>query len=303
MKYRIATGIVAVLIICLGTAQAVQLKPSVFDQERTKIRFEYATAYTQGVGIADQKFDAVSAETGSAQPVQYKHKSPVKAFLLSMAVPGLGQFYYGSRIKPVIFLGAEVATWALYLKWHGEGDDLTSDFETFNRTHWSRNAYENEYLYWVFGVNDDDSISAPGITHHLPDTETQQYFEMTGKYDQFAWGWDDATLNGQTLSDFGEGNPPPAITGGATVPGSPNRETYETMRNDANNKYDNADKMVIVAIVNRLISGFEAYFTTRSHNNQVEESSEEFSRFQVRAKLLSYRVRRDTPFLQFTYKF
>ena len=296
-----------VLIVGPGTARAIDLKPSVFDQERSRLRFEFSAAYSQISDFDNQRFDDISAEAGSAQPVQYKHKSPVKAFLLSMAVPGLGQFYYGSKVKPVIFLGAEVATWALYFKWHGQGDDLTADFEAFNRKHWSRYSYEEEYLNWVYGYTDDDEIppdEAKGITHHLPDTETQQYFEMTGKYDQFAWGWDDAVLSGQTLNDFAS-HPGdlPAITGGATVPYSARREIYETMRNDANNKYDNADKMVIVALVNRLISGFEAYFTTQSHNRKVEESSEEFSRLQVRAKLLSYREKRDTPFLQFTYKF
>jgi hypothetical protein len=61
--------------------------------------------------------------------------------------------------------------------------------------------------------------------------------------------------------------------------------------------------MIIVSIVNRLISGFEAYLVTRSHNSKIVERDGEFVRLKVRAKLRSFNAKRDTPFVQFTYKF
>ena len=59
------------------------------------------------------------------------------------------------RWLPILFFGAEVATWAMYFNWHNEGEDLTNKFEAFNRTHWSRDSYEQEYLLWAYGVTDD----------------------------------------------------------------------------------------------------------------------------------------------------
>jgi hypothetical protein len=304
MKLK-AIGCVAVLMsAAVGETYCVELPSSWTETERQKIRYEYSASAMAYADTGETEVD-FTVESAQQEPLTVQRKSPLKAFLLSMAVPGLGQYYYGSRIKPFLFFGAEVAVWALHIKWHGEGDDLTDAYEAFNRIHWSRDSYENKYLLWAYDVTDDDSVpNAPGITHHLPDEETQQYFEMTGKYNQFAWGWDDAVLDGRVLDDVAPPNePPPRIVSDSTTPYSARRLEYETMRDDANDKYNDANRMIIVSIVNRLISGFEAYLMTRSHNSKIAERDREFVRLKVRAKLRSFNDKRDTPFVQFTYKF
>lgn len=238
-------------------------------------------------------------------------KSPTKAFLLSVAVPGAGQFYYGSKTRAALFFGAEVATWALYLNWHGDGTDMEATFEAFNRQHWSRDAYEKQYLYWAYAEYqrqgedyvDDEWITEQEISHRLPDTRTQQYYEMTGKYDQFAWGWSDASLNDSTLNDYSESNPPPRITDKSLRPYSALRDQYEEMRDDANDSFDKANRMIIVGIVNRLISGFEAYFVTKSRANQQSTFGKALERVRVRADLRSYNTWRDTPYVNIAYRF
>ncbi|UCE23138.1 MAG: hypothetical protein JSU74_07465 [Candidatus Zixiibacteriota bacterium] len=277
---------------------------SVFESEQLKIRYNLTDeAAYEGAGLAlgsDLAGDGVARFDDGR-----KRKSPGKAFLLSLAVPGLGQYYYGSKVKPFIFLGAEVASWVMYFNWHGEGDDITTEFEAFNREHWSRDRYEQQYLLWTYGVTDDDSLppATPGITHNLPDTRTQQYYEMTGKYDQFAWGWDDAVLGGNVLDDYSATDPPPIIVGDAGTPSSANRLHYETRRNDANNAYDKATRMIFVSMANRLISAFEALFTTKSINRNLQRSGGSFGKVKVSAKLKSFYTKRDTPYLTVTYKF
>ncbi len=149
-------------------------------------------------------------------------------------------------------------------------------------------------------MTDDEDVpaSAIGITHNLPDTRTQQYYEMTGKYDQFAWGWDDAVLDGEVLGPNVQ-----AITGPETTPYSANRMFYETRRNDANNSYDKATRMVIVSFANRLFSAFEAFFTTKSINKEARRQAQEFGRVKLDAKLKSFYSWRDTPYVTVTYKF
>jgi hypothetical protein len=219
---------------------------------------------------------------------------------LSAAVPGAGQFYNGSRIKPLFFLGAEIVAWGLHFKWQGEGNDATDLFEAFNREHWSREAYST-YLLYVYGVMSDSSL---GTSHHLPGTDTQQYFEMTGKYNQFAWGWDDATYNDSTLDMYAPpADPPPKIASDGTTPYSANRFIYEDMRFDANNNYDRARKMIIVSILNRLVSSFEAYFAARRHNENAGREGSAFGGLSVRASLKTYHAKRDTPFVRLAYKF
>ncbi|MBE9479092.1 MAG: hypothetical protein IMY80_03930, partial [Chloroflexi bacterium] len=201
------------------------------------------------------------------------------------------------------FLSAEVASWIFYFKWHGQGDDLTDEYEQFNRDHWYRERYEDKFLLWTYGVADDDSIKGEeGITEHLPDEDNQQYYEMTGKYDQFAWGWDDAVRNDSTLYHYDSSNSPgPCIDDG--VPSSENRDTYEGMRDNANKRYDRATRMIFVSIANRLISAFEAYFVTKSRNNKIKRDTWDLTRLKVRTSLKSYHSYGDTPFVTFAYRF
>ena len=295
-------SVVAGLIVFLaGYGHAVELTPSFFDQDLLQIRYSSAASITKSNGTI-LAVNQAGDEEGSFEDSPVKEKSPFKAFALSAILPGAGQFYNGSKIKPLLFLGAEVAAWGFHFKYHGEGDDATDAYQQYNHDHWSRFDYEQKYLLWAYGVTDDDLVDARELSHHLPDEQTQQYYEMTGKYNQFAWGWDDALLRGDSLESFGPGTMQP-ITGDSTTPSSARRMIYEGMRDDANSKYDRADKMIMIAIVNRLFSGFEAFFSARKINQRLTGGSSTFSRIDVDVSLKSYHARRDTPYMKLTYKF
>jgi len=293
---------------CWNQCQAIELDNSFLNEDRQRLKYNYASTVLSSGSFGQAYVSTASApdeflESGKGQ------KSPFKAFLLSAAVPGLGQFYYGSKVKAGIFFGAEVATWALHVKWHNDGSNQEDEFEQFNRDHWSQATYE-QYLFYAYGVYDDEQVGAQEVTHHLPDTRTQQYYEMTGKYDQFAWGWDDATRDGDSLSHFAPpNNTELAITGPERTPVSARRLVYETMRDKSNKSFDKASKMIIAAIANRVISAFEAYFVTKHRNDKTKRGTDELSRpddngeLHFRASLKSYHSRRDTPYLRVTYKF
>lgn len=291
-------------LIISASLEAYELKPSKFENEKQAFRYEHS--YLALVADDFKELSAPLDTTGIGMQQKY-HKSPVKAMLLSLAVPGLGQYYYGSKTKSALFLGAELTSWALHIIWHKDGEDMTADFEAYNRQHWLPERYSRYLELAYYGYTDDEDIptagdSARGISHHLPNTRTQQYYEMTGKYNQFAWGWDDAVLNGDSLSDYDESNPPYKIVNESTTPYSARRLLYEQMRADANSKLDNANKMITVAIVNHLISGFEAYFMTRHRNKHAAEPGL-FSRLNFKADLKSFHAVKDTPYFMMTYKF
>lgn len=288
------------LLIAAASANAKPSEQNSFDQELQKIKYSYALALSDGkVSLYEQaEFD--SDDNSSRNVSKSGYKSPSKAFLLSLALPGLGQYYYGSRIKPVAFLGVEAFAWLMRSKWNSQGTDLTAEFEQFNRDHWSQTVYE-EYLFTVYGVMDDDSVNQQEASHHLPDTRTQQYYEMTGKYDQFSWGWDDAKLNGLTYANW-DSTFPTAVVGGTTVPNSARRLLYETMRNDANKKFDKANKMLMMVFANHLISAVEAFLSTKKRNES-NSFDPEFSRLKVETNIKSTYGWRDTPYLSVGYKF
>lgn len=306
LKKIISITVIFIVVVAVGVP-AVDLPSSVFEQERQALKYSYAQLALSS-GLDDEFDDAGSPDNNFEQREKRPgYKSPGKALVYSLAVPGLGQYYYGSKTKAAFFLGTEITAWTLYFIWHADGEDLTDEFEAFNREHWHESRYV-EYIQMAYGelYTDDEDIPDninDGIIHHLPDTRTQQYYEMTGKYDQFAWGWEDAVLDGDSLGDFTSSDPPPKIVNEETAPYSSLRFIYEDMRDDANKKFDNANKMIVVSIVNRLISGFEAYFMTKHRNKQNGANNNFFSRVDIDARMKSYYAVNDTPFLKMTFKF
>ncbi len=118
--------------------------------------------------------------------------------------------------------------------------------------------YNQETINYLRGI-ETQFPTGSGFTHHLPDTKTQQYYEMIGKYPkQFGNAWYDADFNA-TYQDFGQGN----IT--------PMNALYATMRDDANQLYKTASYGTMVALVNHLISAIDAGFTARSINRRAME--------------------------------
>jgi len=308
----VASVLVVGLLLTSGRANSsVKLPMSQIDQQWRLAQLQ------SGFSGISQKALFVSADTSFktdevTNAGVLRPKSPAKAFGLSMLVPGLGQYYNGSKVKAVAFLGIEATAWILQFKWRADGNQQTKEFEAFQEAHWSEESY-GEYLYLAYRddlgnrYRDDDSISAPELSHHLPDTHTQQFYEMTGKYDQFAWGWDDATLNGHNLPYYTSEDTVPTAAG-ANVPISIRRNTYETMRYNANKKFSNARKMIMVALGNRLISAFEAFISAkRSQSKQpavgTDKSNPEFSHWKVQGKLKSIYARYDTPYVKVTYGF
>lgn len=267
-------------------------------QELRSVRYSNTALLGEFDDAAASMTEKKSAKESSAT------KSPALAFVLSMAVPGAGQYYAGSRgVKPFLFLGVDVAAWVLHFKYQGDGDDMTEQFQLFRQQHWRPEDYE-QYLLDVYGTTNDDSLKATGtrgFTHSLPaDTNDQQYYEQVGKYNQFAWGWDDAVLTvgnvSYVLGTIGSLDPPAFID--QFVPVSSNRTTYETMRNDANTSYDNATRMIYVSLANRVISAFEAMLSVRARNLRSNgETSGGLSSLSVTPRLRSLHAFGDTPYV------
>ncbi len=249
--------------------------------------------------------DAWIGDESTGESFSVGRKSPIAAFLLSALVPGAGQFYNeGLGLKAVAFLGADIGAWVAHFSFKSDGDDMTDEFQQFRKDHWSEERYRN-FEEWSY---DADSLAAGlyrEFSHTLPgDPEDQQYYEQVGKYDQYAWGWDDAVLfDGRTYADFGPGSGMPRIANGNNVPSSANRTTYEIMRDDANTSYDWADRMLFAATLNRAISAVEAFLSARAHNRAVDGGSSAFSSIRVKPSLKSKHQFGDTPYVTVSWRF
>jgi hypothetical protein len=214
-------------------------------------------------------------------------KSVVRSVLYSAVVPGLGQFYTGSYIKGGIFAAVEIAAWAVNIHYNNLGDDKDAQYRQFANSNWSEQRYwsyvykelqEGESPpglpnYQTFDdgngrpiISDSDYLAArnylrqyeqdlPGHTHTLPETKTQQYYEMIGKYpEQFGNAWADASFEFQ-------------------YSGFENRVTqmndrYTDLSKETERLYDKAGYGSMTALINHVISAVDAGFTTRRYNRK-----------------------------------
>lgn len=209
------------------------------------------------------------------------YKSPGKGFLYSLSIPGAGQLYTGSRTKAFMFMGVEALAWTGYYIYHRKGVNQEDDNRSYADRYWDPERYAN-WLIEEHGITSDTMESLRDeatFTHHLPETKTQQYYEMIGKYDQFNYGWVDTDYRTKdSTSTF--------------------RGKYLIDRDKANKNFDRAKLGAIVAIANHLLSAFDAALSARRYNRQQDS----FSEFSLKARLARYEGQQ-IPKLVFTYKF
>ena len=172
---------------------------------------------------------------GGTQP---KQKKPLLGVVFSAAVPGTGELYAGKWLKGALFLAAEIGLWVGYSRFYANGQELEDEFQAYADTYWSEARWLENY---------DPSH---GATHSLPETKTQQYYEMIGKYDQFRTGWDDYVAGGDPLT--------------------PHRDAYESMRHESNVEFKYASYCAMIVLANHMISAFDAGLTIRRDNQRIE---------------------------------
>jgi hypothetical protein len=209
---------------------------------------------------------------------QFKPKSPFKAFALSLAVPGAGEFYTGSRIKAGAFFAVDVILWSGYLMYHHKGKNEEGAY----RSYADKNYKWTDYISWWNTLSDS---AQKAYSHRLPidasgnPIKNWEYYENIGKYDQFQVGWQDVGLN----------HPPPEKFYSAL------RNTYLSMRQTANDYFSNATTTAMVSIANHIISAFDAAIGARKYNKGSKQYSLYFDSKNING--------RQTPFLVMTAKF
>jgi hypothetical protein len=216
-------------------------------------------------------------------------KSPLLAGAMSMVVPGAGEFYTKSYWRAGGFVLAEAALWVFYASYYSKGNNQTDLFQTYADDHWSVVRYAQWIQANVTQLNPDVTSftgylipgtesrppwervdwgkvnavenaiaqrSGNGFTHQLPHRPEQQYFELIGKYPQFAAGWDDAgvmtperIVNSDVSARFLE---------------------YSKMRGKANDFYNIATTGSVLIVVNHLLSALDAAWSAAEFNHQLK---------------------------------
>jgi hypothetical protein len=180
-------------------------------------------------------------------------RKPGISFLLSAILPGAGQLYNGDD-RGYLYLGIEAAAWFARLSYLDAGNKKENEFERYADVHWTLGLYRSSAdslgAYWS---SSNDSLIVWFARH-----DQQQYYEEIGKYDKFRAGWDDWAATYDPANDR-------AL--------SPNRAHYRKMRQQSNDLLDRARLALAAAMVNRVVSGVDAFRTARGRAQGAPESS------------------------------
>jgi hypothetical protein len=276
--------------------------PDMADNQADEISFESIVANGTSPVLMTADYSRSAAELQAEQALwpfvdkeksakKAKPKSSRKAFFLSLLLPGLGETYVGSK-RGLIFMGAEVFAWYMYLTNTGEGNDLEVEYQDFAERHWNytdkvhSDGSDLGYNYWdwlvnVYDINDDEVqfddyleikqiVEDGGASHSLPTSKTQQYYEMIGKYDHFIYGWEDITDLNPSLVTDGEPNGTYVLASDTDKIESKLRLEYMSVRGKSNDKLKAGQMGINVMILNRIFSAISAGRLAYHHNKQFE---------------------------------
>ncbi len=214
-----------------------------------------------------------------------KKKSILLGSILSVIVPGAGEFYAKSYVKAAIFFGVELLSWGAFAMYQIKGDNQTDKFESYADRYWS--VYR--YAQWlvdedfpgagVINTNEPDKnilrlqimeCERQNFSHTMPEYGSQQFYELIGKYQNFQAGW----------------------TNLAHVPTrAPGPYWYETYKDQvfidysnerqiANDYYNYAKTGIIVVVLNHILSAADAAWSVDMFNKQVKvETGFEIKRY------------------------
>ena len=202
-------------------------------------------------------------EAGSSVSARPKRNIAV-AVIASAVLPGIGELYVATGSKKVshyirapLFLALDAYFWYSYRDNYDKGKEVKAEYEMFGDEHWSEERFLLQHPY-CDGIGGCDSWEqynedAKGdyyyfvyIPKHL---DHEEYYENMGKYDAFAFGWDDWN---------GDYNDVEAWT--------PNRTTYWAMRTESDDYLLRADRYVMALIINRVVSMLDAGWLAYRYN-------------------------------------
>ncbi len=217
-----------------------------------------------------------------------RKKSSILGGAMSLLVPGSGEYYSERYVKGAVFFAVEVAVVTAAIVYNNKGNNKTNEFQNYANQHWSAVDYanwinqnsshyeESGITYPTINTNTSQSdlfaqINAwealphqlggdpGGFSHELPAYNTQQYYELIGKYSQFKYGWD--TYVGPDGTRYGDD--------GYNVNYIPQQmKTYADNRGKANDYYYTASLAAGLIVVNHVLSALDGAWSASNYNKQ-----------------------------------
>jgi hypothetical protein len=183
--------------------------------------------------------------------------------LCSAVLPGLGEAILGHK-RGYLMMAADIALWFGVKHYNDKGQEQQDQYMAYAEEHWSERKLEDAFDPFA----EDEYIAGVGQEYydvnHYTDLslwvsradDEREYFENLGKWNQFVFGWDDFTrpedIPGFTPTGTSRDLSNPKV--------SANRETYRTMRDEANDQFEKRDTLLYFNLGLRVFSVFQVAY-------------------------------------------
>ena len=202
--------------------------------------------------------ELMGARGAPAEPVTRPGggKKIAVAMLASAILPGAGELYVwsGTRrlshlVRAPVFMALDAYFWYSYDYNHDTGKDIKAEYEAYCDAHWSEQRFLQLHPYCA-GIGGCDSWQqyneeAKGdywyFVYIPKELDREEYYENCGKYDAFAFGWDDWDGDYDNFT-----------------PWTPHRTTYWAMRSESDDYLLKGDQFIMLLIINRVVSMLDA---------------------------------------------
>ena len=224
----------------------------------------------------------LEAEMDSTQAEADSNIYPARGLILSMAVPGMGEWYAGAKKKAIFFVGLEVAAWMSWRSFSKRGESIETEYEHFAddnwdlyqwwlRTPWLTSSYGdvvcegthhlNLFLPGQTATISSDSLCGRDWIEGVEVVRDHEFYENIGKYDQFVSGWSDLFKedgsNGWWEKEKSVGDSVEILVM------TDFKNNYLDQRAESNDAYRLATYTVTAIMFNHLVSAFDAFIETR----------------------------------------
>ena len=260
------------------------------------------------INAQDSTADYRSSSSEQASFLKKDKQKPIypgKPLVMSLVIPGAGQFYNQSPVwKTALFFGTEIVSLLAWRNFKNTADKYRKNYQSFADDNWSLDN-------WVFNRfdsviqqewSDISSLGSLNGTHDLrlvvsgnlandlnifghissdslekhpewfysgdvTEVRDRHFYENIGKYDQFVGGWTDARDNWyQEEKNVGDST--------EIVIKTPFKQSYIDDRYDANQMLDYAKYSITILMFNHVISGIESvWYSQKKASEELENTS------------------------------
>jgi len=163
-----------------------------------------------------------------------------KAMLLSVLLPGAGQYYSGAKLRGQVFMGIEAAVWLGFAAYRVYGGWRKDDYKAYAAAHAGvDNSGKNTDFYdWIGFYDSREEFNTLGRLYY----PERSYLSDTRAN---SWQWDS----------------------------SANRLRYKNIKDASKAAFRNASFMIGLAIANRVIASIDTYRTVKAAQNKLASLS------------------------------